>query len=145
MIKNPNYLTSGRAVSGLNVDEPKFSSLRTLRVELKERKCDICWFKLCSSTLTITSLTRSDLFTISTRTLCCSSRRTFGFQNGAVEIEQTRCSMLENLNPQVTGNCDLVTSTDYANFFSSYHWCWKLKNYCEAINITIAGTTQVLQ
>jgi len=35
-------LTFGRAVSGLNVDEPKFSSLRTLRVELKERKCDIC-------------------------------------------------------------------------------------------------------
>jgi len=24
--------------------------------------------------------------------------------------------MLGNLNPQVTGNCDLVTSADYANF-----------------------------
>jgi len=33
----------------------------------------------------------------------------------------------------VTGNCDLATSTDYANFFSSYHWCWKLKNYCAAL------------
>jgi len=42
MIKNPNYLTFVRALSGLNADEPKFSSLRTLRVELKERKCDIC-------------------------------------------------------------------------------------------------------
>jgi len=36
------------------------------------------------------------------------------------------CSMLGNLNPQVTGNCDLATSTDCANFFSSYRWCWKL-------------------
>jgi len=42
MTKKPNYLTFGRAVSGLNVDEPKFSSLRTLRVEIKERKYDIC-------------------------------------------------------------------------------------------------------
>jgi len=29
--------------------------------------------------------------------------------------------MLGNLNPQVTENSDLATSTDYANFFSSYH------------------------
>jgi len=42
MIKKPHYFTFGGAVSGLNVDEPKFSLLRTLRVELKERKCDIC-------------------------------------------------------------------------------------------------------
>jgi len=37
-------MTFGRAVSGLNVHEPKFSSLRTLRVELKERKLksEIC-------------------------------------------------------------------------------------------------------
>jgi len=34
--------------------------------------------------------------------------------------------MLGNLNPEVTWNCDLATSTDNANFFSSYHWCWKL-------------------
>jgi len=80
----PNYLTFGRAVSGLNVDEPKFSSMPALRVELKERKCEICWFKLCSSKLTIKSLTRSYLSAISTRTLYCSSPRTFGFQNGAV-------------------------------------------------------------
>ena len=84
MMKKPNYLTFGMTVSGLNVDEPKFSSLRTLRVELKERQCDICWFKLCSSKLTITSLTRNDLSAISTRTLYWSSPRTFGFQNGAV-------------------------------------------------------------
>ena len=84
MIKKPNYLTFGRAVSDLNVDEPKFSSMRTLRVELKERECEICWFKLCSSKLTITSLARTDLSAISTRTLYCSSPRTFGFQNGAV-------------------------------------------------------------
>jgi len=32
MIKKFNYLKFGRAVSGLNVDESKFSSLRTLRV-----------------------------------------------------------------------------------------------------------------
>jgi len=32
------YLTFGRAVSGLNVDETKLSSALTLRVELKERK-----------------------------------------------------------------------------------------------------------
>jgi len=80
--KKPNYLTFGRAASGLNIDEPRFSSIRTLRVELKERKCEICWFKLCSSKLTITSLTRSDLSAISTRTLYCSSPG--GFQNGAV-------------------------------------------------------------
>jgi len=41
MIKKPNYLTVGRAMSGLNVDEPEFSSILTLRVELKERKCEI--------------------------------------------------------------------------------------------------------
>jgi len=41
MIKKPNYLTFGRAMSGLNVDEPKLSSMLTLRVELKERKCEI--------------------------------------------------------------------------------------------------------
>jgi len=28
-------------MSGLNVDEPKLSSVLTLRVELKERKCEI--------------------------------------------------------------------------------------------------------
>ena len=35
MIKKPSYLAFGRAVSGLNVGEPKFSSLRTLRVSQK--------------------------------------------------------------------------------------------------------------
>ena len=41
MIKKPNYLTFGRAVSGLNVDEPKLSPMLTLCVELKERKYEI--------------------------------------------------------------------------------------------------------
>jgi len=41
MIKNPNYLTFGRAMSGLTVDEPKLSSMLTLRVDLKERKYQI--------------------------------------------------------------------------------------------------------
>ena len=82
--KKPNYLTFGRAVSGLNVNEPKLSPVLTLRVELKERKCEIRLFKVCSSKLTITSLTRSDLSSISKRTLYCSSPKTFGFQNGAV-------------------------------------------------------------
>ena len=52
----------------------KLSSTLTLRVELKERKLDseICWFKLCSSKLTITSWTRSDLSVISKRTPSCS-------------------------------------------------------------------------
>jgi len=45
MIKKPNYLTFGGAVSDLNVDEPNLSSIPTLRVEVKERKCEICWFK----------------------------------------------------------------------------------------------------
>jgi len=49
---------------GLNINEPKLSSVLTLRVELKERKC-ICLFKLCSGKLTITSLMRSDLSVIS--------------------------------------------------------------------------------
>jgi len=40
MIKKPNYLTSGRAVSGLNVNEPKLSLVLTLREEVKERKCE---------------------------------------------------------------------------------------------------------
>jgi len=44
-LKKPNYLTVGRAMSALNVDEPKLSSMSTLRVELKERKCEIRWFK----------------------------------------------------------------------------------------------------
>jgi len=82
--KKPNYLTFGGAMSGLNVDEPNLSSMIALRVELKERKCEILWFKLCSSKLTITSLTRSDLSVISKGTLSCSSPRTLGFQNGAV-------------------------------------------------------------
>ena len=126
------------------VNEPKFSSVLTLRVEVKERKCEIHWFNLCSSKLTITSLTRSDLSVISKGTLSCSSPRRLVFKPGRSEIERTRCSMLGNLNPQVTGNCDLATSTDCANFFSSYHWCWKLKKYCEA-NIAIVRTTRVLQ
>ena len=41
MMKKPNYLTVGRAMSGLNVDEPKLSSVLTLRAELIERKCEI--------------------------------------------------------------------------------------------------------
>jgi len=84
--RKPNYLTLGRAVSGLIVDKTKLSPTLTLRVELKGRKLnsEICWFKLCSSKLMITSLTRSDLYVISKRTLSCSFPRTFGFQNGAV-------------------------------------------------------------
>jgi len=35
MIKKPNNLTFGRAVSGLNVNEPKLWSVLTLHVELK--------------------------------------------------------------------------------------------------------------
>jgi len=85
MIKKPNYLTFGRAMSGLNVDEPKLSSMLTLRVGLKERKCEIRCFKLCSTKLTITSLTRSDFSVISKGTLSCSFPRTFVFQNRAVE------------------------------------------------------------
>ena len=65
MIKNPNYLTFGRAMSGLTVDEPKLSSMLTLRVDLKERNCQIRLLELCSSKLTITSLTRNDLSVIS--------------------------------------------------------------------------------
>ena len=41
VIKKNNYLTFGRAMSGLKVDEPKLSSMLTLRAELKERKCEI--------------------------------------------------------------------------------------------------------
>jgi len=37
-----SWADTALTVSGLNVDEPKFLSLRTLRVELKEQKCDIC-------------------------------------------------------------------------------------------------------
>jgi len=44
-------------MSGLNIDEPKLLSMLTLRVELKERKCEINSFELRSSKLTITSLT----------------------------------------------------------------------------------------
>jgi len=49
------------------------------------------------------------------------------FKTGRWEIAWTHCNMLGNQNPQGTGNCNLTTSTDYANFLSSYHWCWKLK------------------
>jgi len=69
---------------GLNVDESKLSSMLTLRVELKERQCEIRLFKLYSSKLTITSLTRSDLSVITKGTLSCSSPTTIGFQNRAV-------------------------------------------------------------
>jgi len=86
MIKNSNYLTFGTAVSGLNIDQTKLSSKLALHVKLKERKLnsEICWFKLCSSKLTITSFTRSDWSVISKRTLSCSFPTIFGFQNGAV-------------------------------------------------------------
>jgi len=33
----------GSTVSGLNADESKLSSIFALRVELEERKCEICW------------------------------------------------------------------------------------------------------
>jgi len=36
---------------GLNVDEPKLSSMLTLRIELKDRKCEIRWFKNVLSTM----------------------------------------------------------------------------------------------
>jgi len=85
MIKKPNYLTFGKAMSGLNVNEPKLLSVLNMRVELTKRKCEVRWFKLCSSKLTITSLTQSDLSAISQGTLSCSSTNTFGFQNGAIE------------------------------------------------------------
>jgi len=49
--------------------------------------------------------------------------------------------MLRNLNPQVTENCDLVTSTDYANFFSIITDVDKLKNCCDAINVATVRTT----
>jgi len=44
MKKKPNYLTFGRAVPGLNVDEAKLSLTLTLRAELKERQLnsEIC-------------------------------------------------------------------------------------------------------
>ena len=113
--KKLNYLTVGRAMSGLNVDEPKLSSMLTLRAELKERKCEIRWFKLCSSKLTITSVTRCDLSVVPPERLV--------FKTGQWKIKQTRCSMHGNLSPKVTRSCDLATSTDYAKFFSSYHWC----------------------
>jgi len=70
--------TTWHLVGLLKVYEPKLSSMLALRVELKERKCEICWFKLRSSKLAITSSTRSDLSAISKRTLTCSSPRTFG-------------------------------------------------------------------
>ena len=54
-------LTVDRAMSGLKEDESKLSSMLTLCVELKERKCEIRLFKLCSSKFTVISLTRSDL------------------------------------------------------------------------------------
>jgi len=38
VIKKPNYLTFGMAVSGLDVDEPKLSSVLTLLVEVKGTK-----------------------------------------------------------------------------------------------------------
>ena len=121
-------------MSKLNVDEPKLSPMLTLRIELKERKCEICLFKLCSSKLTITSLTRIDLSFISKRALSLSFPRSQNVWFSKRGGRSLSGCMLGNLNPQMTGNCDLGTSTDYVNFFSSYHWCWKLKNYCEAIN-----------
>jgi len=119
----------------------KILSVLTLPVELKEQKCAIGWFKLCSSKLTIISSTWSDLSFISKGTLSCSSPERLVFTTGRKEIERTRCGMLGNPNLQVTENCDSATSTDYASFYSSYHWCWKLKNYCETINIAIVRKT----
>ena len=145
MMKKPNYLTFGRAMSGLNVDEPKLSSMLTLRVELKERKCEIRWFKLCSSKLTVTSLTWSDLSFISKGTLSSSSPRTFGFQNGTVGDWTDALWHARKPKPSSDRELYLATSTDYANIFSSYHWCWNRKKYCEAINIAIVRTTRVLQ
>jgi len=41
MIKKPNYLTFGKAMSGLNVNEPKLLSVLNMRVELTKRKCEV--------------------------------------------------------------------------------------------------------
>jgi len=46
--EKPNYLTFGRAVSDLNVNEPKLSSVLTFRVELRNenvRFVDLTMFK----------------------------------------------------------------------------------------------------
>jgi len=42
--------------------------------------------------------------------------------------------MLGNLNPQVTGNCDLATSTDYANVFSIITEAKKMSILCVQTN-----------
>ena len=66
----------------------------------------------------ITSVTWSASSVISKRTLSCSFRNTFIFQQVAVRAwaKQRPCNILENLNHQVTENGDLPTSTCYANW-----------------------------
>ena len=49
------------------------------------------------------------------------------FKTGRKEIERMRCSMLGNLNAQVTGNCDLATSTDCAELFQQFSLMLKTK------------------
>jgi len=47
-------------------------------------------------------------------------------------------------NPQVTRELWFGNVHRLCELFSSYHWWWKPKNYCEAINIAIVPTTRVL-
>ena len=116
-----------------------------LREELKERNCEICWFKLCSSKFTITSLTRSDLSAISKGALSCSSTRTFSLQNGAVgdwadALQHARKPKSSSDRELRFGNVHRL-----CELFQQLSLMLKTKNYCEAINIAIVCTTRVLQ
>jgi len=62
------------------------------------------------------SLTRSDLSAISTRTLYCSSPRTFGFQNGAVGDWAEAVEHARKPNP----------SNDRELWFGNIHRLWEL-------------------
>jgi len=145
MIKKTNCFTFGREVSGLNANEPKFSSVLTLRVELKERNCEIPWFKLSSSKLTTTSLTRSDLSVISKGTLSCSSPRTFGFQNRAVGGWAD--ALWHAWKPIPSSDQELWFGNVHrlCELFQQRSLMLKTKNYCEAKNLAIVHTTLVLQ
>ena len=121
-------------MSGLNVNKPKLSSMLTLRVELKERKCEIPWFKLCSSKLTITSLTRSDLSAISKWALSCSSARTFGFQNG--EVGDWADALWHAWKPKPSSDRELWFGNVHrlCELFQQLSLMLKTKN-CEALNM----------
>jgi len=107
------------------------------RVKRTKINSEICWFKLCSSKLTITSLKRrANTFLWFPQYVWFSKR---GGRIWADALQHARKSKPSKWPRIVIWQRPLNLRTE---FFSSYHWCWKLRNYWETRNIAIVRTSE---